>query len=63
MLPVAVVDGDDYYDYFVSITQYMMYLTVVLLTSELLYKEQAYAVPTGLLIFLKVDIVFTFLHT
>jgi len=36
---------------------------VLLLTSEILYKEQAYAVPTGLLSFPKVDKVFTFLHT
>jgi hypothetical protein len=40
----------------------MIYLNVVLLISEILYKEQAYAVPTGLLSFLKVEMVFTFIH-
>jgi hypothetical protein len=62
LLPVVVIDGDDYYDYFASVTQYMIYLNVVLLISEILYKEQAYAVPTGLLSFLKVKMVFTFIH-
>ena len=42
------------------ITLYVIYLTVVLMTSEILYKEQAYAVPSGLLSFLKVEIVFTY---
>jgi len=38
----------------------MIYLNVVLLISEILYKGQAYAVSTGLLSFLKVEMVFTF---
>ena len=40
----------------------MIYLNVVLLISEILYKGQAYAVSTGLLSFLKVEMVFTFIH-
>jgi len=38
LLPVAVIDRNDY---FVSVTQCMMHLTLVLLASEILYVEQA----------------------